>query len=86
MELYQDFISESKIHKQFFILSVKPGHYMFDLPGYVKDKLRTSGINNILDIERNTYAEEESFFSFRRSTHNPDSPMGNLISVIMLLN
>ena len=85
-ELYQDFISESEGYKKFFILSVRQKHYMFDLPGYVKDRLRTSGISNILDIERNTYEEEESFFSFRRSAHNPNSPMGNLISVIMLID
>ena len=81
---YQDFISESIAYGEFFIPSIKQDHYMFDLPGYVKDKLLAADIDYILDIQRNTYEEEENFFSFRRTTHNPDSPMGNIASVIML--
>lgn len=83
-ELYQDFLQESDGYKGFFMSSLKPKHYMFDLPGYVKDKLSRTNISNILDVNRNTYEEEEFFFSYRRSTHNPNSPMGNIISIIML--
>ena len=82
---YANFIEEDLAYKQFFTSSVKLKHYMFDLPGYVKDKLAVLGLKQILDISRNTYEEEEDFFSFRRTTHNPSSPMGNLVSVIMLV-
>ena len=85
-DLYQDFLLESQDNQKFFIPSYKKDHYMFDLPGYVKHKLIALSIEQILDIERNTYEDEENFFSFRRTTHNPQSPMGNLISVIMLEN
>ncbi len=84
-DFYKDFIQESVSYKEFFIPSIKPSHYMFDLPGYVKAKLAGLKIKQILDIERNTYEEEENFFSFRRATHNPNSLMGNIVSVIMLL-
>ncbi len=83
-ELYQDFALESGGYKEFFVPSVRPNHYMFDLPGYVKDKLSRVNISNILDVNRNTYDEEGVFFSYRRSTHNPNSPMGNIISIIMI--
>lgn len=85
-EFYLDFLSESQNNQQFFISSTQPNHYMFDLPGYVKRKLKLSKISNILDIERNTYDDDKNFFSFRRTTHNPQSPMGSLASVIMLLD
>ena len=85
-DLYLNFIYESDGYKKFFIPSIKADHYMFDLPGYVKDRLISAGISKILDIERNTYEEEDCFFSFRRSTHNPSSQMGSLISVIMLVD
>ena len=81
---YQDFIIESESYKQFFIASIRENHYMFDLPGYVKDKLAQQKVKQILDVNRNTY-EEDIFFSFRRTTHNPEILMGNLISVIMLV-
>jgi len=82
---YNDFISESDYYRNLFIPSAKDKHYLFDLTSYVKLKLASQGVINILDVNRNTYEEEENFFSFRRHTHNPDSPMGSLISVIMLL-
>jgi YfiH family protein len=84
LNFYQDFIHESNENQQFFINGITKEHFMFDLPGYVKYKMEKLGLENILDINRNTYDDEESFFSFRRTTHNPNSPMGNLISVIML--
>jgi polyphenol oxidase len=83
-ELYKNFLRESASYKKLFIPSVKSNHYMFNLPKYVKDKLSEVGISNILDVNRNTYEEEDKFFSYRRSTHNPNSPMGNIISIIML--
>lgn len=82
---YEDFISESIEHKNLFIPSIKENHYMFDLPGYVKRKLAALEIKQILDIDRNTYEEEDNFFSFRRTTHHPESKMGSLISFIMLI-
>ena len=84
--LYEDFIQESATCRKFFIPASESDRYMFDLPGYVKSKLAALNIKQILDIDRNTYEEEENFFSFRRTTHNPESPMGNLVSVIMLLS
>lgn len=82
---YDDFISESIEYKNLFIPSNKEDYYMFDLPSYVKRKLSALDLKRILDIERNTYEEEENFFSFRRTTHNPASKMGSLISYIMLI-
>lgn len=84
-DFYQNFALESDSYKNFFISSVNDNHYMFDLPGYVKFKLSALGIKDIFDINRNTYEEEENFFSFRKTTHNPSIPMGNLISVIMVV-
>ena len=83
-DFFLNFIQESVSYKKFFTPSEKNNHHMFDLPSYVKLKLENLNIKNILDIERDTYEDEESFFSFRRTTHNPSSSMGNLVSVIML--
>ncbi len=82
---YENFAQESESYKKFFIPSERPNHYMFDLPAYVKNKLTNAGVERILDIEQNTYEDEENFFSFRRTTHNPASQMGSLLSVIMII-
>ncbi len=81
---YNNFIQESIEFKKFFISSTKSNHHMFDLPGYVAFKLEKAGAQQILDTKLNTYEDETNFFSYRKTTHNPNIPMGNLLSVIML--
>lgn len=81
---YQDFISENISFNKFFIPSSKHNHFLFDLTGYVKEKLNLEGIDNIFDINKDTYIDEDNYFSFRRHTHNPQSKMGNFASVIMI--
>jgi YfiH family protein len=83
-EFYLNFIQESESYKEFFIPSKINNHYMFDLTSYVKLKLENLNIKNIFDIERDTYEDKENFFSFRRTTHDSTSPMGSLVSLIML--
>jgi len=83
-EFYNDFLKESEINIQFFISGDKRSHHMFDLPGYVKSKLEKAKVSEILDVNCNTYEDEENFFSFRRFTHHPDNAYGSLLSVIML--
>lgn len=85
-DFYFNFMQESEAYKIFFIPSLKENHYMFDLPSYVKLKLKDLNIKRIFDVERDTYEDEENFFSFRRTAHNPASHMGNLVSVIMLID
>lgn len=81
---YQDFISENANFSKFFVPSNRNNHYLFDLNNYVKEKLEQEKIDNIFDINKDTYSDEENYFSFRRHTHNPLSVMGNFASVIMI--
>lgn len=83
-EIYNQFCEIDQNYKSFFSNSLKENHYNFDLPGIVKDQLASSGINRILDLELDTYANKEKFFSYRRHTHNPSEEKGSLLSVIML--
>lgn len=85
-EFYKDFLSETSYNQKYFISGNKDNHFMFNLPAYVKAKLEKENIYQIFDVNKNTYDDEENFFSFRRHTHNPSSKMGNLLSVIMLVD
>jgi YfiH family protein len=81
---YNEFIKEDLLNKKFFINSVKPNHYMFDLPGYVINKLRALGITRIYNSDLDTLTNEDKFFSYRRSTLRNQKLDGDVLSVIGL--
>ena len=57
---------------------------MFDLPGYILSWCLESGVTEVSSSPADTYAEEERFFSYRRSSQSGDPNTGRLISAIML--
>jgi YfiH family protein len=67
----------------YFEPSGKPGHFLFDLNRYTVDRLRRSGVEADM-IGRCTYAEEDSFFSYRRTTHRREPDYGRQISAIVI--
>jgi len=80
----ENFLHVSPDNTHYFIPSIKPSHFLFDLKKYVYDRLLNAGISQINMLYNDTYAEEEHFFSFRRSTHRKEPDYGRNISVIML--
>ena len=56
----------------------------FNLPGYAGDQLKRAGVGAVVDLARCTYAEEDMFFSFRRTTHRQEPDYGRLIAAIAL--
>ena len=82
-EFHERFIARDEGWARFFAPSGKPGHYMFDLPGLTASRLEQAGVRaENLDIC--TYADEASFFSYRRSTHRNEPDYGRQISAIMI--
>jgi YfiH family protein len=67
----------------YFAPSERPGHAMFDLNGYTVDRLLAAGVQ-AYGLNRCTYAEEDLFFSFRRTTHRGEPDYGRLISAIVM--
>lgn len=64
--------------------STNPDHAMFDLPSYIVARLKGEGITASW-TGNCTYADEENFFSYRRTTHRAESDYGRQISAISLL-
>ena len=58
--------------------------FLFDLPGYVHDRLEQLGLKQVLDIQVNTYRDKENCLSFRAALHQGRELAGNLVSVVML--
>jgi YfiH family protein len=60
----------------------KPGHYYFDLPAYVVEKLNGLGVNQITASLANTCVQEHLFFSNRRAYLRRQGSFGVQLSVI----
>lgn len=69
---------------RFFTPSLRAGHSMFDLPGYLEDRLRREGVGDVVNLSLCTFGDEQRFFSYRRATHRNEKDYGRLISAIAL--
>lgn len=57
----------------------------FDLHAYIALRAARAGIGRFVDLALDTYADEERFFSYRRSVHRQEGDYGRLVSAIALL-
>ncbi len=77
------FLAEDPENARFFTPSRRHGHQMFDLPGYLGRKLGALGLASANILPRDTCAEPDAFFSYRRATLTGESDYGRGLSVIM---
>lgn len=82
-EFVERFTAEDGSNQRYFTPSGEAGHAMFDLNSYTVDRLVRAGVA-AEKLDRCTYAEEELFFSYRRTTHRKEADYGRQISVIVL--
>lgn len=83
-EFAAQFEQASPDYARFFAPSPKPGHRMFDLPGFIGMRAERAGVANFENLGLDTYADEERFFSYRRCTHRGEPDYGRLVSAITL--
>jgi len=67
-----------------FFADGRPGHWQFDLEGYVAQQLARAGVGRIEPLALDTYAAPERFHSYRRATHTGESTLGRQFSLIAL--
>lgn len=60
----------------------RAGHWFFALEAYVAHRLTLAGIMAPESLGRDTYVDEEGFFSFRRATHRGEATYGRQFSLI----
>ena len=82
-ELVARFTHDKAENARYFVPSPRPGHALFDLPGYTVGRLRAAGVT-ATDMGLCTYAEPERFYSYRRATHQGEPDYGRLMSAIVL--
>ncbi len=61
--------SSSSDGQKFFAPGKDKTHFQFDLSGFIEDKLRRLGVENVINSRIDTYPEANGYFSFRRYTH-----------------
>ena len=78
------FVEADAGNARYFTPSRRPGHAMFDLPGYLADRLTREGAGHVVNLATCTFGDESRFFSYRRTTHRNEKDYGRQISAIAL--
>jgi polyphenol oxidase len=77
------FLGAASANAAFFARGQREGHWQFDLPGYLMERLRQAKVA-AEDLELDTCADRVRFFSYRRTTLAGESDYGRQISAIVL--
>lgn len=78
------FVEADSANRRFFLPSARPGHFQFDLPGYILARLRRMDLGAAVDLGLCTYENPDRFFSYRRSTHRGEPDYGRMLAGISL--
>ena len=78
------FLSQAPETARFFRRPAGAARAYFDLPGYLEAQLRSLGLTGLVNLARDTVAEPERFFSYRRSVLLKEPDYGRLLSAIAL--
>lgn len=82
-EFVERFVAADPANERWFSPSEREGHSMFDLPAYTLARLEAAGVS----AEATglcTYADEDRFFSYRRTTHRGEPDYGRQIAAIAI--
>jgi YfiH family protein len=83
-EFVERFVAADVDNERFFVASERAGHAMFDLTGYIADRVQRAGVGQIEDLGLCTFAEPERFYSYRRTTLRGEPDYGRHINAITL--
>ncbi|MGE5164888.1 MAG: peptidoglycan editing factor PgeF [Sphingobacteriales bacterium] len=83
-EFVERFLAADSANARFFTPSQREGRALFDLCGYIAQRVERAGIAQFEDLGLCTYEEPERFFSYRRSTHGGEPDYGRHINAIAL--
>lgn len=83
-EFVERFLAADVDNARFFTAPDRAGHAMFDLSGYIADRVQRAGVTNFEDLGLCTYAEPERFYSYRRTTQRGEPDYGRHVNAIAL--
>ncbi len=80
------FLERDTEDERFFKSARKQGHLMFDMAGYIANRLAQMGVKQVTITGQDTFALQDEYFSYRRATHNKEADYGRQISAITILS
>ena len=83
-EFIERFLAADVDNERFFTDSERAGHAMFDLTGYIADRVQRAGVGNFEDLGLCTFAEPERFYSYRRMSQRGEPDYGRHVNAIAL--
>jgi YfiH family protein len=85
-EFFGRFMQRDMLNRDCFLPALRQDHHLFDLKAYAKKRLQSAGVFQVTVLENDTCAEEEKFFSWRRTCLRKEKSYGRQISAIMIKN
>lgn len=82
-EFYDQFAGTDRKYTSFFRDGSRSDRFMFDLWSFILHRLEGTGVNASA-LRLCTYADEDRFFSYRRTTHRNEPDYGRQISAITI--
>ena len=76
-EVVDAFTAEDASAAELFVAASRDGHWMADLPGLARQRLRACGVNAVFGGDLCTHSDAARFFSYRR-----DGRCGRMVSLI----
>jgi hypothetical protein len=83
-DLIERFLAADPDNARFFTPAGRAGHALFDLAGFVVERLRRAEIAQVEDLGHCTYADPAQFYSYRRATHRAEPDYGRHVNAIAL--
>jgi YfiH family protein len=83
-EFPRPFLDEDRANEAHFANGRRDGRFQFDLEGYVAERLARLGLADVSLTRADTCAEEDRYFSYRRTCLRGERDYGRQISVIAL--
>ena len=83
-EFVERFLAADPANARFFAPAAREGHALFDLAGYIAQRVERAGIGDFEDLGLCTYAEPARFFSYRRTTRLGEPDYGRHVNAISL--
>jgi YfiH family protein len=78
------FLAADQGNDIFFARAARPGHWMFDLPGFIASRLSQVMIGTVVRTPCDTFQQEDRFFSHRRAQLRGEAACGRQLSAIAL--
>lgn len=83
-EFPKPFLDQDRQNVRFFRPGIRKGHPMFNIAGYVENRLAAAFIGKVGRIDADTCADEDRFFSYRRKTLTGEADYGRQLSAITI--